>query len=436
MALSLTASAQSEIYPQHFDLEEVTLMESPLRTAMVTNANLLLDYDAARLMTPFVRQAGLKTGAYATWVKDHPSFSNWGLSDWSLEGHVGGHYVTALALAYAATRNDASLADLNARLRERLVYCLKVMKDCQDAYADDNSGMRGFIGGQPINDMWRQLYSGTMTLYTNKYGGWVPFYCQHKVMAGLRDAVIYGDEEIAEMAKPMFRDICDWSINVIAKFSDSQVQTLLGWEHGGINEPLADAYLMFNDAKYLKAAKRYSHTQMIDGMQTLNRTFLDGKHANTQVPKYIGFERIYELDKSMTRYKTAVVNFWSDVAEHRTVCIGGNSIDEHFLPKAKAGEYISNTDGPESCNSNNMLKLSENLFDLTHQGKYADFYENTMWNHILSTQDPATGGYVYFTALRPQSYRIYSKKNAAMWCCVGTGMENHSRRSVSRRWCV
>lgn len=74
-----------------------------------------------------------------------------------------------------------------------------------------------------------------------------------------------------------------------------------------------------------------------------------------------------------------------------------------------------------------MLRLSEMLFDDTHEACYADFYEQTMFNHILSTQDPKTGGYVYFTSLRPQSYGIYSQVNQALWCCVGTGMENHSK---------
>ena len=156
-------------------------------------------------------------------------------------------------------------------------------------------------------------------------------------------------------------------------------------------------------------------------------TFLNGQHANTQVPKFIGFERIWQEDNTVASYRTAAHNFWHDVATHRTVCIGGNSVSEHFLPQERSSEYMTNLDGPESCNSNNMLKLSEILFDETHDARYADFYESTMWNHILSTQDPETGGYVYFTTLRPQGYRIYSQVNQAMWCCVGTGMENHSK---------
>jgi len=165
----------------------------------------------------------------------------------------------------------------------------------------------------------------------------------------------------------------------------------------------------------------------VNGMQTLSTTFLDNKHANTQVPKYIGFERIAQEDATATTYDTAAKNFWTDVADNRTVCIGGNSVSEHFLPASKSNRYIDRLDGPESCNSNNMLKLSEILSDATHDAKYADFYEYTTWNHILSTQDPSTGGYVYFTTLRPQGYRIYSQVNQGMWCCVGTGMENHSK---------
>ena len=428
MTLALTdgALAQSELYPQHFDLEETTLLEGPMKTAMETNNRLLLEYDTDRLLAPFIRQAGLHNvtgGKYSGWLDRHPSFSNWGLSSWSLEGHVGGHYLTALALAYAATDDES----VKSQMKSRLDYMLGVMKDCQDAYADSNNGMKGFIGGQPINQIWTGLYSGNLSPF-KQYGGWVPFYCTHKILAGLRDAWIYTGSEVA---RDLFKGLCDWSVTLISNLSDNQMQEVLGWEHGGMNETLVDAYRLLGDAKYLQAAKRYSHTYEINGMQgtesTYSRTFLNGQHANTQVPKFIGFERIWQEDHTATPYHTAAHNFWHDVATHRTVCIGGNSVSEHFLAEERSAEYLTNLDGPESCNSNNMLKLSEMLFDETHEARYADFYESTMWNHILSTQDPTTGGYVYFTSLRPQSYRIYSQVNQAMWCCVGTGMENHAK---------
>lgn len=74
-----------------------------------------------------------------------------------------------------------------------------------------------------------------------------------------------------------------------------------------------------------------------------------------------------------------------------------------------------------------MMKLTEGLFRMTPNAQYADFYERAMLNHILSTQHPVHGGYVYFTPARPAHYRVYSAPNSAMWCCVGTGMENHGK---------
>lgn len=426
--VSLTATAQSALYPQHFDLSEVQLLDSPFKTSMATNAELLLRYDADRLMTPFVREAKLNkaadaAGRYYKWVERHPSFTNWGQSGWSLEGHIGGHYLTALSLAWAATKADPSQADLTEKLKARLDYCLDILADCQAAYNDDTTGMKGFIGGQPCTQIWTGLYAGDLAPF-RKYGGWVPFYCQHKVLAGLRDAYIYAG---SEKAKTLFHGLADWSVNVVSHLTDKDFQAILGWEHGGMNETLADAYEIFGDQRYLDAAKRYSHKAMIDGMQTVNKSFLNSKHANTQVPKYIGFERIAQNDPTMKDYRLAALNFWQDVADNRTVCIGGNSVGEHFLTQTNCNQYIDNLDGPESCNTNNMLKLSEDLFDDSHNATYADFYENAMYNHILATQDPQTGGYVYFTTLRPQGYKIYSQVNQGMWCCVGTGMENHSK---------
>ena len=144
-------------------------------TYSASAAPTLLEYDTDRLLAPFIRQAGLHNvagGKYSGWLDRHPSFSNWGLSSWSLEGHVGGHYLTALALAYAATDDES----VKSQMKSRLDYMLGVMKDCQDAYADSNNGMKGFIGGQPINQIWTGLYSGNLSPF-KQYGGWVPFYC-------------------------------------------------------------------------------------------------------------------------------------------------------------------------------------------------------------------------------------------------------------------
>ncbi len=420
-----TASAQCELYPKHFNLEEVTLLDGPMKKAMELNIQVLLKYDVDRLLTPYVRQSGLAatdnaSSRYYQWEKKHPSFPNWGGdAGFNLDGHVGGHYLSALALAYAASKDEA----MRVKLKNQMEYMLDVMKDCQDQYDSNTEGMRGFIGGQPVNEIWTALYKGDIAPYKRR-GGWVPFYCEHKILAGLRDAYLYGN---SEKAKTLFLKLADWSVDLVSKVGDEDMTRVLDTEHGGMNESMLDAYQLTGDPKYLAAAKKYTHKTMLNGMQQVNPTFLDGKHANTQVPKYIGMERICEQDPTAADYLKAAEHFWDDVAHNRTVCIGGNSVNEHFLSKESGDRYINVLDGPESCNSNNMLKMSEMMSDRTGDARYADFYENTMWNHILSTQDPETGGYVYFTTLRPQGYRIYSQVNQGMWCCVGTGMENHSK---------
>ena len=163
--------AQSELYPKHFDLEQVTLLDGPMKTAMDLNIQMLLQYDVDRLLSPFVRQAGLSSttdtsSPYYNWLTKHPIFTNWGDSSFDLSGHVGGHYLSALALAYAACHDE----QMRAQLKERLDNMLAVMKDCQDQYNDNTEGLYGFIGGQPINDDWKDLYKGSTAAIGNHWG--------------------------------------------------------------------------------------------------------------------------------------------------------------------------------------------------------------------------------------------------------------------------
>ena len=412
-------TAQSKLYPRLFDLQEVVLEESVFKTAMDLNDKLLLEYDVDRLLTPYFRQAGI-----TSWESRHPNFQNWGSGNFRLDGHVGGHYLTALALAYAASQDE----DMRVRMKERMDYMVDKMAECQARFDSNTEGLYGYIGGLPDNQVWTDMYARNLSRFNSNRGN-VPFYTMHKVYAGLREAYVYGRNE---KALACFLKLCDWGVNLISNLTDAEVQNILDTEHGGINEVYADAYRLTGDEKYLVAARRYSHQTMVTNMQTVNSSFLNNKHANTQVPKYIGFARVAQEDGGKTSgvtetYLKAARNFWTEVTDHRTVAIGGNSVAEHFLPANRSGDYITNPDGPESCNTNNMLKLTEDLFGEDPSVKYADFYEYATINHILSTQNPHTGGYVYFTSLRPQHYRMYSQVNQGMWCCVGTGMENHGK---------
>ena len=200
---------------------------------------------------------------------------------------------------------------------------------------------------------------------------------------------------------------------------------MLGNEHGGMNEVLADAYAITYDAKYLSCARRFSHKQLLAPMEK-GKDCLDNMHANTQIPKVIGYQRIAELAHDM-QYHNASEYFWEIVTRQRSLALGGNSRREHFPTKETCIDYVNDIDGPETCNTYNMLKLTEDLKRVNHQGMYGDFYETAMFNHILSAQHPEHGGYVYFTSARPRHYRNYSAPNKAMWCCVGTGMEDHGK---------
>jgi len=267
--------------------------------------------------------------------------------------------------------------------------------------------------------IWSKLKSGDFSAYRQ---AWAPWYNLHKMFAGLRDAWLYAGNEDA---KSIFLKFCDWGIDLTSSLTDSQMQSMLDSEHGGMPEVFADAYQLTGSEKYLTAAKRFSHKALLEPMAAGNDN-LDNKHANTQIPKVVGFQRIAELTND-EEYKKAGSFFWETVTKNRSLAFGGNSRKEHFPSVKSCSDFIDDVEGPESCNSYNMLKLTEDLFISDPLTKYIDYYERTLYNHILSTQHPVHGGYVYFTPARPRHYRVYSAPNEAMWCCVGTGMENHGK---------
>ncbi|MGE5811998.1 MAG: beta-L-arabinofuranosidase domain-containing protein [Ignavibacteria bacterium] len=394
-------NAQDKLYSNTFPLSDVKLLDGPFKRARDLNIQVLMKYNMDRLLAPYRKEAGLtpRDSSYMNWI--------------GLDGHVGGHYLSAIAINYAATGNPDC--------KKRMEYMISELKICQNASAINNRDWGvGFVGGMPNSkDMWAKLKMGDFSTY---FSSWAPWYNLHKMYAGLRDAWLYGGSEEAEN---IFLKYCDWAINLTSGLTDEQMESMLGAEHGGMDEIFADAYQISNDEKYLNTAKRFSHKTLLDAMAA-GQDNLDNKHANTQIPKVIGFQRIAELSND-EKYTKAANFFWETVIKDRTLVFGGNSRKEHFPSLKASGDYVNDVEGPESCNSYNMLKLTEDLFRINPSAKYIDYYERTLYNHILSTQHPEHGGYVYFTPARPRHYRVYSSPNEAMWCCVGTGMENHGK---------
>lgn len=400
IAPALGVVAQDKLYKDEFPLGDITLLDGPLKHARDLNVQVLLKYDCDRMLAPYRKEAGLQPRK--------PSYPNWD----GLDGHVGGHYLSALAIN-AATGNE--------ECRKRMEYMISELQLVLDANNQrPEAWCHNYIGGVPNSaKMWTAFSKGDFGSY---FGTWAPFYNIHKMYAGLRDAWLYcGNEQ----AKNLFLKFCDWAVDITRDLNDEQMEKMLGNEHGGMNEVLADAYAITGEQKYLDCARRFSHRMLLVPLEN-GKDCLDNMHANTQIPKVIGYQRIAELAHDV-QYHNASEYFWEIVTRQRSLALGGNSRREHFPTKENCIDYINDIDGPESCNTYNMLKLTEDLNRVKPNGMYGDFYETAMFNHILSAQHPQHGGYVYFTSARPRHYRNYSAPNEAMWCCVGTGMEDHGK---------
>lgn len=379
---------------EYFPLEQVQLLDGPFKHAQDLNLKTLLEYDVDRLLATYRKEAGLEMKGEL--------YPNWS----GLDGHVTGHYLSAMAIYTAVTGNE--------ECRRRMNYMIDEIALCQEAHAN------GYAGGVPNGErIWTSLAEGNIRPLNS---AWVPWYNLDKTFAGLRDAWLLGH---SEKAKVILIKFADWCYNEVSGLSEQQMQQMLNQEHGGMNEVLADVSAITGDKKYLELAKRFSHLQLLDPMSE-HRDTLDNKHANTQVPKAVGFQRIALLSGD-AKYAKAAQFFWETVVTNRTLVFGGNSRREQFPSAQACNDFVTERQGPESCNTFNMLKLTKRLFESDQEAAYADYYERALYNHILSTQHPEHGGYVYFTPARPQHYRVYSAPNEAMWCCVGTGMENHGK---------
>ena len=409
------AKAQNAPQVSYFPLQNVKLLDSPFLQAQQTDLHYILALNPDRLLAPFLREAGLTPKA--------PSYTNW--ENTGLDGHIGGHYISALSMMYAATGDTA--------VYNRLNYMLDELHRAQQAVGT------GFIGGTPGSlQLWKEIKTGNIRAGGFDLNGkWVPLYNIHKTYAGLRDAYLYAG---SELARQMLIDFTDWMIDITSGLSDEQMQDMLRSEHGGLNETFADVAEITGDKKYLELARRFSHKIILDPL-IKDEDRLTGMHANTQIPKVIGYKRVAELSQNdkdwnhAAEWDHAARFFWNTVVNHRSVCIGGNSVREHFHPTDNFTSMLNDVQGPETCNTYNMLRLTKMLYQNSQNPynanepdpNYVNYYERALYNHILASQEPDKGGFVYFTPMRPGHYRVYSQPETSMWCCVGSGLENHTK---------
>jgi uncharacterized protein len=371
-----------------FDLNQVQLLDGPFKSAQELDRRDLLAENMDILYYPFRREAKLDTP-----VKGSDSLN------YTATGHVLGHWLSASAFIIRNTGDAELKAKADAAVAE--------LARCQDARGD------GFCGGFPPESI----------LSTNRaQRAGVPWYCLHKIYAGLLDMyVLTGNQQALDVLKKA----ADWAIKFTDPLSDEQFQAMLRTEHGGINEVLANLYGVTGEEKYLKLSRRFYHHAILDpfanGGDSLERV-----HANTQFPKFIGIARLYELTGEPD-LNTIATSFWHEVVYERSYVTGGNSLGEQFTPKATLSTAVGQNT-TETCNEYNMLRLSRALFCQDPKPEYADFFERTLYNQILSTRNPETGGQLYFQQLQSGRKKgPWLVVNRASQCCFGTGLESNAK---------
>lgn len=384
---------------QVFPLSDVRLLDGPFKHAMEMDARYMLELSPDRLLAPYFKTAGLKPKA--------PQYKGW--ESTQLSGAILGHYLSAASMMYAATGIE--------KLKQNVDYIVAGLAKCQAAVGT------GYIGGIPDGiELWRKVENGEIVVQSFSLDSvWSPWYNLHKAFAGLRDAYRYTGNQQAEEVMEKFGD---WVVDFSNRLTDPQFIEMLHCEYGGMNEVMADLYQMTGKKKFLKVAKRFNDhklfTPLAEGVDSLA-----GNHVNMQIPKIIGAAKEYELDGNTTM-KDVADYFWKEVTTKRIYINGEMGDYEYFGKLGDLPQRINKASG-ETCNVYNMLKLTRHLMEWDPRAEYAEYYERALYNDILASQDPKTGMMTYFISLEPGFFKTFSTPFHSFWCCVGTGMENHSK---------
>ena len=384
-------------------LTAVRLTGGPLKHAQEMDAAYLLALEPDRMMAFFRKRAGLPTRA--------EGYGGWDGGGRNLTGHIAGHYLSAVSLMCAATGD--------ARFKQRANYLVAEMQAVQDkdGYLGALQADKGVDGKQRFAELAQgQIRSGGFDLN----GLWSSWYVQHKLFAGLRDAYRFTGSQTALAIETRF---AAWAESIVSKLDEAQDQQMLRTEFGGMNEVLADLYADTGDRRWLGLSDRFEHHAVRDPLAQ-GKDILGGLHGNTQIPKMLGSLARYvytgnEADGDAARF------FWDAVVDHHSFATGGHGKDEYFGP---ADELSDRVDGrtDESCNVYNMLKMTRELFALRPDGRYAEYHERALFNHVLGSMDPEDGRMCYMVPVGRGVTHEYQDMFADFTCCVGTGMESHA----------
>jgi len=376
-----------------FALNEVELNDGYLANAFLLEQKYLLSLEADRLLAGFYEIAGKQAKG-----KRYPG----GWEDQDIAGHTMGHYLTALAQVYAATKDRKFL--------ERLNYVVDSLAECQ-AESGYLSAFR--------EELFDNLENGKQA--------WVPWYTMHKILSGL--ICVYQLAELPTALNVAIR-LGTWVACRVNRWDEAMKAQVLATEYGGMNDCLYELYKESGKIEFMMAAEKFDELPLFKEIYEEN-DILDGRHANTTIPKFLGaLNRYLTVGEEQEYYLDVARKFFDMVVQNHTYVTGGNSEWEHFgTPKILAAERTNCN--CETCNTYNMLKLARGLFQVTGEKKYLDFYEGTFWNAIVSSQNPKTGMSMYFQPMATGYFKVFSRPFDNFWCCTGTGMENFTKLNDS-----
>ena len=332
-----------------------------------------------------------------------------------IRGHMAGHYLSAASRMAAATGDEV--------YKQRVDYLVTELGKCQAALDQD-----GYLAAFP-STAFDSLEHGAK----NNSGVVVPYYTIHKIMAGMLDAYHYtGNKQALDIAATMAgyfqRRIARLSPEEIERIFRTDVSRNPQNEFGGMADVLTELYTVTGDRAQLALANVFDRPWFVTPLAT-GEDHLKNLHANTHVAQAAGLARYANVTDDPTSL-AASQQFWRIVTEQHSFVIGGNAFHEWFDgPGVEAGPSIDGKRSlpattAESCNTQNMLKLTSRLIERSpDNAAYADYYERALLNHLLATIAPDTGAMTYFLPLHGD-FRTYLN---GTFCCVGSGIENPAR---------
>ena len=405
-----------------FSLDDVKITDGYYLSAQTSDVEFLKKFDADRILSRFRETAGLDT-------KGKQPYNGWENS--LIGGHCVGHYLTAAAQAVMVTKD--------AELKAKLDYIITELKKCQDALGT------GFIFGAEVrdtNNVERQfdVVEGKLSGNAPNASGknmndtWVPWYTMHKIVQGLVDVYRYADNEEALTVADA---LGTWVYNRTSKWTQDENNRILWSEYGGMNDCLYELYKYTKNQKHMDAAHKFDYPSLYQSVTSGAGDTLKGRHANATIPKFLGglnrYVTLKENGIAMTKEDEAYLGymekFFDIVTKKHAFITGGTSVMEHFRDD-NAQDAIRTQTNCESCCAHNMLRMARELFRLTGEKKYADYYEDTIRNAIMGSINTDNGSTMYFVPMATGYYKVFSNSNPdqnMFWCCTGTGMENFTK---------